>query len=87
MTTVRMLIFIAGARNGEPWPEVGGTITVGDAEAENLIANGYAEAAEEDTDAPKPKASRGRGKKAAEDSDSEPAGDSNEGAAEDGDAG
>lgn len=67
MATVRMLINITGARDGVPWPEVGGTIDVPDAEAENLVANGYAEP--EESDAPKPKATRGRGKKAAADSD------------------
>ncbi len=38
-----MKTFISGTRDGEPWPEAGGTLTVGDAEGADLCANGYAE--------------------------------------------
>lgn len=43
---------IGGYRNGEPWPAIGGTIDVGDAEAADLVAAGYAtEAPDEENDA------------------------------------
>lgn len=42
---VRMKTNITGYRNEEPWPEVGETIDVPEHEAEQLIANGYAEPA------------------------------------------
>lgn len=44
--TVTMRIAISGLRDGAPWPAVGGDITVPAAEAEQLVALGYAAAAE-----------------------------------------
>ncbi|WP_295837358.1 hypothetical protein [uncultured Microbacterium sp.] len=41
-----MLITISGLRNGEPWPRAGRTVTLPAAEAESLVANGYAAPAE-----------------------------------------
>lgn len=42
---VRMRIKIGGYRDLQPWPEIGDTIELPDAEAADLIANGYAEEA------------------------------------------
>lgn len=41
---VRMKTHISGFRDGEPWPEIGGTIDVPEHEAADLAAAGYAEA-------------------------------------------
>lgn len=48
---VQMKTRIGGFRNGEEWPAPGGVIDVPDAEADSLIANGYARPApDEPTD-------------------------------------
>ena len=39
---VKMFIKISGTRNGEEWPEAGGTIELPESEARNLISNGWA---------------------------------------------
>ena len=44
MPKVKMLIKMSGTRNGDDWPEIGGTLDVPKDEAANLVANGYAEA-------------------------------------------
>jgi len=49
---VRMKINITGSRNGEPWPAPGGTLDVPDHEAADLIAAGYAVAADAQAAAP-----------------------------------
>lgn len=61
---VRMKVTIGGFRNGQAWPAIGGEIDVCDREANDLIANGYAETIEEAPHAdPAPKRTpRGRGK-------------------------
>ena len=38
--TVEMLARMSGRRNGKPWPDVGGTITLPEAEAEQYIKQG-----------------------------------------------
>jgi hypothetical protein len=43
MPKVKMLIKISGERNGVDWPAIGGTLDVPKDEAEQLVANGYAE--------------------------------------------
>jgi len=43
---VTMRLTITGARNGVPWPPAGGSISVPAAEAEQLVAVGYAALAE-----------------------------------------
>lgn len=40
---VRMLVDISGTRDGQEWPGRGGTIDVPDYEAQDLIANKFAE--------------------------------------------
>jgi hypothetical protein len=45
---VRMLRHISGARNGVEWPPAGGEVDLPDHEAEGLVANGYAEPADEE---------------------------------------
>lgn len=40
---VRMRIQIGGARNGQPWPPVGGVLECSEHEALSLIGNGSAE--------------------------------------------
>lgn len=42
---VRMLVEISGTRDGEEWPKRGGTIDVPEPEAQDLIANKFAEIA------------------------------------------
>jgi hypothetical protein len=39
---VRMRIKVSGTRNGEDWPEIGGTIDLPGSEAQNLITHGWA---------------------------------------------
>ncbi|WP_371624050.1 hypothetical protein OG245_15165 [Streptomyces sp. NBC_01116] len=39
---VRMKVTVSGTRNGEPWPEKGGTVNLPDDEAKQLIAAGLA---------------------------------------------
>ena len=41
---VTLTTFISGTRNGEAWPEVGSVIDLPADEAQDMIANGYAEA-------------------------------------------
>lgn len=41
---VRMLRHITGSRNGVEWPLTGGEVDLPEAEATELVANGYAEA-------------------------------------------
>lgn len=48
---VTMKTQIGGYRNGEAWPPAGGTVDVPDHEAADLIANGYAEEANDAPDA------------------------------------
>lgn len=45
MARVIMRIHISGARDGQDWPPVGGSLDVSAAEADDLIRNGLAEAA------------------------------------------
>lgn len=40
---VRMLVDISGTRDGQEWPRRGGVINVPDLEAQDLIANKFAE--------------------------------------------
>lgn len=76
---IEMRTRIGGYRNGEPWPEVGGTIDVPDHEAADLISNGYAkESSREATDA-------GPTEPPAADSDEESVADTDETAAADSD--
>lgn len=81
---VTMRIKIGGYRNGEEWPDAGGTIDVPDHEADSLIANGYAtatpvvDAPVDDVDPPTPsRKSKKKGKDdaATPESADEPAGD------------
>lgn len=89
---VRMKTKIGGYRNGDKWPEVGGTIDLPAHEAESLIANGYATAAADsdpepvvDADEPEieewavdgPEQETADAATAAADSDPEPVADSN----------
>lgn len=39
---VEMKIEISGARDGSPWPLMGGVVDVPDAEGAELVANGHA---------------------------------------------
>ncbi|RUP66715.1 hypothetical protein SSPNP10_15750 [Streptomyces sp. NP10] len=39
---VRMKVTVSGTRDGEPWPEKGGTVDLPDDEARHLIAGGLA---------------------------------------------
>lgn len=39
---VKMIAQLTGTRDGEDWPRVGATIDLPDAEAADLIMNGYA---------------------------------------------
>lgn len=39
---ITMLVAITGTRDGQEWPDVGGTLDVPDREAADLIAVGYA---------------------------------------------
>lgn len=39
---ITMLVAITGTRDGDEWPDVGGTLDVPDREAADLIAVGYA---------------------------------------------
>lgn len=39
---IKMFVKISGTRNGEDWPEAGGTIELPEDEARNLISNGWA---------------------------------------------
>lgn len=52
VVSVRMKTGITGYRDGQPWPAVGETIELPEAEAAGLVANGYAVlASDPDTDA------------------------------------
>jgi hypothetical protein len=42
MAKVTMISQVSGTRNGVRWPDVGGTLEVGDSEAVGLIASGLA---------------------------------------------
>lgn len=73
---VRMTHNIGGFRNGAPWPRKGDSIDLPDHEAADLIQVGYAEPAEETTDAPEPTAEPAPGSDAAAAAlDPDPAGD------------
>jgi hypothetical protein len=43
MTKVKMIIKLSGTRNGEDWAAPGEIMDVSKQEADNLIANGFAE--------------------------------------------
>lgn len=45
MSVVRMRVRISGTRDGVEWPEVGGLVTLPDAEAADMVAAGLAEPA------------------------------------------
>lgn len=51
---VTMRTTFSGYRDGEPWPEVGQSVDVPDHEAADLIANGYAKEATNETPAVEP---------------------------------
>jgi hypothetical protein len=42
MTTVTIITFISGARDGKPWPAAGQTVSLPDGEATALVAAGLA---------------------------------------------
>jgi len=42
MATVRMLVGVSGMRGGQEWPPAGGTLTVPEPEAVDLVTGGLA---------------------------------------------
>lgn len=61
---VKMLVHIAGTRNGQRWPGIGETVELPDDEAAHYIAQGYCEAAPAKTANATPKGERRSKKKA-----------------------